>query len=66
MSKLSDAAPYLKMAALAATGGVLAGAGAGAAGATIAPAASGSAAAGLMVTDGTGTSTNALLASKAG
>jgi len=66
MSKLSDAAPYLTMAALAATGVGLAGAGAGAAGATIAPAASGSAAAGLMGTYGTGTATNALLASKAG
>jgi hypothetical protein len=67
MSKLGDALPYIALAAVGGAGLGLAGAGAGTtAGATIAPAASGSAATGLMGTYGTGTATNALLASKAG
>jgi len=67
MSKLSDATPYLAMAALAATGVGLAGAGAAAgASAGTAAAAGGSAATGLMGTYGTGAATNALLAGSAG
>ena len=69
MGKLSDAAPYLAVAALAATGVGLAGAGGVAAttgaGATTG-ALGGSAATGLMGTYGTGAATNALLAGSAG